>query len=116
MQPQIPVTQGRELERPGASPTAAYHDGVVGPGDEGDEERQHHVDEEGDEGVQVHLAEDPHQRAAVLHLREGDEHVIAVDQGEQTLGHHGERAELHTHTHTHAHTHTRTITDLHFTG
>lgn len=57
-----------------------YHNGVIGPGDEGDEEGQHHVDEEGDEGVQVDLAEDPHQKAGVLHLRKCHKHVIAVYQ------------------------------------
>jgi len=75
-----------------------YHDGVVGSGDERDEEGQHHVDEEGDEGVEVHLAEDPHQRAAPLHLVERHEHVVPVDQREQALRHRGQRAELHTET------------------
>lgn len=62
-----------------------YHNGVVGSGDECDEEGQHHVDEEGDEGVEVDLAEDPHQRAAPLHLSERDEHVVSVDQRKQAL-------------------------------
>lgn len=62
-----------------------YHDGVVGSSDECDEEGQHHVDKEGDEGVKVDLAEDPHQCAALLHLRERHKHVVAVDQREQAL-------------------------------
>lgn len=71
-----------------------YLDGLVGSCDEGDEEWQHHIDEEGYEGVQVHLTEQPHQRAALLQPRECHEHVVAVDEGEQTLRHHGQRSEL----------------------
>lgn len=70
------------------------HDGVIGSSDECDEERQHHVDEERDEGVKVDLAEDPHQRTAVLHLRKSHKHVVSVDQREQALRHHRQRAEL----------------------
>lgn len=70
------------------------HNGVVGSGDERDEEGQHHVDEEGDEGVEVDLAEDPHQRATVLHLSERDKHVVPVDQRKQALRHHGQGAKL----------------------
>lgn len=55
-------------------------DGLVGSRDEGDEQGQHHVDEEGDEGVQVHLAEQPHQRAGLLHLGERHKHVVTVDE------------------------------------
>ena len=75
-------------------PVCWYLDGLVRPGDKGDEERQHHVDEEGDEGVEVDLAEDPHQRAAALQAGEGHEHVVAVDEREQTLGHTGQSPEL----------------------
>lgn len=60
-------------------------DGLVGSCNEGDEQRQHHVYEEGDEGVQVHLAEQPHQRAGLLHLSERHKHVVAVDEGEEAL-------------------------------
>ena len=74
--------------------TAPYHDGVVGSGDECDEEGQHHVDEEGDDGVEVDLTEDPHQGAASLHLRERHKHVVPVDEREQALGHRGQGAEL----------------------
>lgn len=63
----------------------SYLDGLVGSCDESDKQRQHHVDEEGDEGVQVHLAEQPHQGAALLHLRESHEHVVPVNQGEEAL-------------------------------
>ena len=75
-------------------PPGWYLDGLVGAGDEGDEERQHHVDEEGDEGVEVDLAEDPDQGAAALQAGEGHEHVVAVDEREQTLGHTGQSPEL----------------------
>lgn len=69
-------------------------DGLVGSCDEGNEQRQHHVYEEGDEGVEVDLAEQPHQRAGLLHLGERHKHVVAVDEGEEALGHHGQGAEL----------------------
>ena len=72
----------------------AYHNGVVGSGDECDEEGQNHVDEEGNEGVKVHLAEDPHQCAALLHLSKRYKHVVSVDQREQALRHRGQGAEL----------------------
>lgn len=68
-------------------------DGVVGACDECDEETEHHVDEQADEGVQVELREEPDQAAAALlrlHGREGHEHVIPVDEREQALGHHGQ--------------------------
>lgn len=71
-----------------------YLDGLVGVGDEGDEERQHHVDEQGDEGVEVSPAEDPHQSVFVLKLGEGGEHVVAIQQGEKTLGNTAQALEL----------------------
>ena len=83
--------------RGGAGGPAADLDGVVGAGDERDEEAEHHVDEQADEGVQVELGEQPDQAAAALlrlHRRERHEHVIAVDEREEALGHHGQRAEL----------------------
>lgn len=70
-------------------------DGLVSAGDERDEQRQDHVDEERDEGVQVDLAEQPHQGAAVLHFSKRHEHVVPVNQGEEALRHHGQRPELH---------------------
>ena len=69
-------------------------DGLVGAGDEGDEEAEDHVDEEADEGVQVDLAEEPHQVAVLLHFGEGNEHIVPVDEGEEALGHHGKGSEL----------------------
>lgn len=62
-----------------------YHNSVVGSGDECNEEGQHHVDEERDEGVEVDLAENPDQRPALLHLSKRYKHVISVDQREQAL-------------------------------
>lgn len=56
--------------------------GLVGSCDESDKQRQHHVDEEGDEGVQIYLAEEPHQSAALLHLGERHKHVVPVNEGE----------------------------------
>lgn len=43
-----------------------YLNGLIGFSDEGDEEWQHHVDEQGDEGVEVSPAEEPHQNVFVL--------------------------------------------------
>lgn len=65
----------------------AHLDHLVGAGDEGDEERQHHIDEHGDEGVEVGPTEVPHQAVLVFELRERGKHVVAVQQREQTLGH-----------------------------
>lgn len=62
-----------------------YLDGLIGPRDEGNKQREHHVDEEGDEGVQVHLTKKPHQCARLLHLRERHEHVITVNEREEAL-------------------------------
>lgn len=67
--------------------TNKYLDGLIGVRDEGDEERQHHVNEQGDEGVEVRTTEEPHQRVFVLQLGEGGEHVVTVQQREQTLSH-----------------------------
>lgn len=72
-------------------------DGVVGSSDERDEEAQHHVDEEADEGVEVELGEEPDEAAPALlslHCGERHEHVVPVDEREQALRHHGQRAKL----------------------
>lgn len=71
-------------------------DRLVGASDEGDEERQHHVDEHRDEGVEVGPAEVPHQAVLVLELREGGEHVVAIQQREQALRHATQLLELQT--------------------
>lgn len=62
----------------GAVKILLYRDHLIGAGDEGDEERQHHVDEQGDEGVEVGPAEVPHQAVLVFEQRECGEHVVAV--------------------------------------
>lgn len=67
--------------------TQKYLDGLVGVCDEGDEERQHHVYEEGDEGVEVRSAEEPHQSVFVLQLGKRSEHVVTIQQGEQAFCH-----------------------------
>lgn len=71
-------------------------DGVVGVGDEGDEEAEDHIDEERDKGVEIDPAEHPHQLALLLHVLEGGVHVVAIDQGEQALGHRVQRPKLKT--------------------
>ena len=69
-------------------------DGLVGVSNESDEEAEHHVDEEGDEGVEVKSAEQPHHVALVSHLQEGGVHVVPVDEREEALCHLGKRPEL----------------------
>lgn len=69
-------------------------DGLVSSGDESNKEREHHVNEQRDERVKVHLTEDPDQHAALLHATERHKHVISIDQREKTLGHRRQRAEL----------------------
>lgn len=64
-----------------------YLDGLIGVGYKSDKERQHHVDEQGDEGVEISPTEEPHQGVLVLKLGEGGEHVVSVQQGEQALCH-----------------------------
>ena len=69
-------------------------DGLIGVCYKSDEEAEHHVDEEGDEGVEVKPAEQPHHVALVSHLQEGVVHVVPVDQREEALGHLVQRTEL----------------------
>lgn len=72
----------------------SYLDGLVCSCDKSNEEWQHHVNEEGDEGVQVNLAEQPHQSAALLHLWECYEHVVSINEREEALRYHGQRTKL----------------------
>lgn len=74
--------------------TTGHLDGAVGVGDDGDEKAEDHVDEERYEAVEVDPAEDPNQAALLLHVLEGGEHVVPVDQREQTLRHRVQRPEL----------------------
>lgn len=69
-------------------------DGLIGVSNHSDEQAEHHVDEEGDEGVEVKSAEKPHHVALVSHLQEGGVHVVPVDEREETLCHLVERSEL----------------------
>ena len=71
-----------------------YLNGFIGVRDEGDEQTENHVDEQGHKGVQVDTAVEPHHVALHLHVFERGEHVISVDQGEQALGHGVQCAEL----------------------
>ncbi|KAA8589565.1 hypothetical protein FQN60_012930 [Etheostoma spectabile] len=77
-------------------PEQNYLDGFIGVGDEGNEERQYHVDEQGDEGVEVGPAEEPHQSVFVLQLGESGKHVVSVQQGEQALRHTTQALKLET--------------------
>lgn len=61
-------------------------DGLIGVSDESDEQAEHHIDEEGDEGVKVKSAEKPRHIALVSHLQKSGIHIIAVDEWEKALG------------------------------
>lgn len=69
-------------------------DGVIGVCNEGDEEAEDHVDEEWNEGVEVDPAENPHEHAFLLHVLEGGEHVVSINEWEQTLWHRIQGPEL----------------------
>lgn len=62
-------------------------DGFIGVCYQRDEEAEHHVDEEGDEGVEVDSAEKPHNVGFTPQLQEGGVHVVPIDQREEALGH-----------------------------
>lgn len=72
----------------------AHLDGVVRVGDERDEQTEHHVDEQRHKRVEIQAAEEPHHVTLLLHVLEGGEHVVAVDEGKQTLGNNVQRPEL----------------------
>lgn len=74
-----------------------YLDGLVCVSDEGDEETEHHVDEERDEGVQIHSAEQPHHRVLLLKLGKCGKHVVSIDQREEALSHSTHILKLNTH-------------------
>lgn len=69
-------------------------DGFVGVCDEGDEQAEHHVDEERCEGVQIDSAEKPHHVALVSHIKEGAKHVVSVNEREEALCHFVKCSEL----------------------
>ncbi len=58
---------------------------LIGVRDEGDEDRQNHVDEEADKDVQVDLPEDIGWGGHFRHAFISCVHVISVDQGEKTF-------------------------------
>lgn len=88
----------REHLRPTSTPRCpvwgSHLDGGVGVGDDGDEKAEDHVDEERYEGVEVDPAEDPNKAALLVHVLEGGEHVVPVDEGEQALRHRVQRPKL----------------------
>lgn len=71
-----------------------YLNGFIGVCNERDEQTEDHVDEQGHKGVEVETTVEPHQVAFLLHVFKGREHVVAIDQGEQALGHSVQCAEL----------------------
>lgn len=75
----------QRIKNTGTPEWKAYHNRIIGSGDECNEEGQHHVDEERDKGVKVDLAEDPHHCPTLLHLSKRYKHVVSVYQREQAL-------------------------------
>ena len=69
-------------------------EGLVGVRDERDEHTEHHVDEEGDEDIEVDLGEDPGREGHPVHLNVRVEHVVPVEEGEQALRRGGRVPEL----------------------
>lgn len=64
-----------------------YLDALVSICDESYEKAEHHVDEEGDERVEVDPAEQPHHDVLLRELSKRREHVVPVHQGEEAFGH-----------------------------
>lgn len=71
-------------------------DCLIGVGNEGDEQAEHHIDEEGDEGVEVKSAEKPHHVTLVSHPQESGVHVVAIEEREEALCHFVQRSKLKT--------------------
>lgn len=71
-------------------------DGLIRVGNDSDEQAEHHVDEEWDEGVKVKSAEQPHHVVLVPHVQEGGVHVVPIDEGEEALSHFVKCSELGT--------------------
>lgn len=69
-------------------------DGLVGVGNQRDEEAEHHVDEDGDEGVEVKSAEKPHRVTCVSHTQEGAVYVVAIDERKEALRRLGQCSKL----------------------
>ncbi len=68
--------------------------GLIGVSDKSDEQAEHHVDEEGDEGIEVESAEKPNHVALVSHLQKGGIHVVSIDEREEALCHFVKRSKL----------------------
>jgi len=75
----------------------AVLDDLIGVHDDGDEEGEHHIDEEADEGVEIKPAVNPH-RKCFFHGdgAEGCKHVITIDEGEEAFrgGHESLKLEM----------------------
>lgn len=69
-------------------------DGFIGVGDESNEQAENHVNEQGDEGVEVEPAEEPNHVAVVSSFQKGGVHVIPVNEGEEAFCHFAQCAEL----------------------
>lgn len=69
-------------------------DCFIGIHDDGNEETQYHIDEEGNEGVEVDAGEPPHHRILARSGGEGGKHVVSIDEGVQALHRGREGAEL----------------------
>lgn len=69
-------------------------DGFVRVSDESNEQTEHHVDEDRDEGVEVESAEEPHHVGLVSHLQKGGIHIVTVDEREEAVCHFVQSSEL----------------------
>lgn len=72
----------------------AYLDCFIRISNECNEETQHHIDEQTDEGVEVDPTEQPNQVTFLLHLCKGGKHVISIDQWKKAFRNHVESAKL----------------------
>ena len=70
------------LYSPGTTP---HLDSLVSITDDSNEQAEHHIDEQRNEGVQVKLAENPHSITLCVHLSKSHEHVISIDQREHAF-------------------------------
>lgn len=69
-------------------------DGLICVGNEHNEQAEHHVDEEGGEGVKIDSAEKPNHVAFLPYVQKGGVHVVPVNERKQAFGHFIKRPKL----------------------
>lgn len=60
-------------------------DDLIGVHDDGDKEGKNNIDEEADEGVEIDSGVNPDGEGVGGYRGEGGEHVVTIDQGEETF-------------------------------